>query len=90
VGRPSASARPVPRHPQATTVDVRAELLQADCLQTALDANVELVMWAIDRSHRDPATDLNSILLNGIIAPELPEPSERFRATLLAECKKET
>ena len=90
MGRPSASARPVPFHPQATTVKVRAELLQANCLPTALAAKVELVMWTLDRIHRAPATALNSILLNGIVAPELPEHSERLGATLLAEHKKET
>jgi hypothetical protein len=61
-----------------------------DCLPTALGAKVELVMWAIDRIRRAPATALNSILLNGIVAPELPEPAESLRATLLAEYKNET
>src|SRR5580692_7863019 len=94
VGRPTASTRPVPLHPQATTVEVRAELLQNNCLPAAIAAEpaakVEDVISAVDRVRRTPPTAPNGILLNGIVAPELPEPAERLRAALLAEYKEET
>jgi len=68
--------------------------LQNNCLPAAIAAEpaakVEDVISAVDRVRRTPPTAPNGILLNGIVAPELPEPAERLRAALLAEYKEET